>query len=129
MDDQAGENTIYRDYSLVKRILTPTGKNNLNSAMAKKKMIDDDAERTKIQCLEINIVDPLSTIDWQNMADIIREIQALAWVQFLPVGQKSCTPYQFNCMHILPNAHIPFSVLPLEKMISNKMTFVKKYEK
>ena len=29
----------------------------------------------------------------------------------------------------MPNANIPFSVLPLEKMISNKMTFVKKNEK
>ena len=48
--------------------------------MAKKKALEDDAEKTKIQCLEVNIADPLSTIDWQNMADIIREIQALAWV-------------------------------------------------
>lgn len=63
------------------------------------------------------------------MGDIIREIQALAWVQILPIGHKSSTPYQFNCMHILPNANIPFSVLPLEKMISNKITFNKKYEK
>lgn len=120
VEDQSGENTVYRDYSLVKRKATPSGKNIVNSAMAKKKMIEDDAEKTKIQCLEINIGDPLSTIDWQNMADIIREIQALAWMQILPVGQKSSTPYQFNCMHILPNGNIPFSVLPLEKMISNK---------
>ncbi len=129
MEDQVGENTVYGDYSLVKRKEITGGKNIVISAMAKKKMIEDDIERTKIQCLEINIADPLSTIDWQNMADIIREIQALAWVQILPIGQKSCTPYQFNCIHILPNAHIPFSVLPLEKMISNKITFVKKYEK
>ena len=32
-------------------------------------------------------------------------------------------------MHILPNASIPFSTIPLEKMISNKMTFNKKYGK
>lgn len=36
----------------------------VNSAMAKKKIIEDDTEKTKIQCLEINIVEPLSTIDW-----------------------------------------------------------------
>lgn len=52
----------------------------------------------------------------------------MAWVQLLPVGQKSSTPFQFNCMHILPNSHIP-TVLPLEKMISNKLTFSKKYGK
>jgi hypothetical protein len=63
------------------------------------------------------------------MADIIREIQALAWVQFLPVDQKSSSPFQFNCIHILPNAYIPFPTLPLEKMISNKLTFLKKYGK
>ena len=32
-------------------------------------------------------------------------------------------------MHILPNSSIPFAVLPLEKMISNKITFNKKYQK
>jgi hypothetical protein len=65
MEDQAGENTVYRDYSLVKRKPTPGGgKNIVNTAMAKKKMIEDDAEKTKIQCLEVNIADPLSTIDW-----------------------------------------------------------------
>lgn len=32
--------------------------------MAKKKMQEDDVEKTKIQCLEINIQEPLSTIDW-----------------------------------------------------------------
>ena len=79
-EDQSGENTTYRDYSLVKRrAITSSGKL-VQSAMAKKKLLEDDAEKTKIQCLEVNIADPLSTIDWQNMADIIREIQALAWV-------------------------------------------------
>ena len=129
VEDQSGENTTYRDYSLVKRrTITSSGKL-AASAMAKKKLLEDDAEKTKIQCLEVNIADPLSTIDWQNMADIIREIQALAWIQLLPVDQKSSCPYQFNCMHILPNANIPFSTIPLEKMISNKMTFNKKYGK
>ena len=81
LEDQSGENTVYRDYSLVKRKQTPSGgKNVVSSPLVKKKMNEDDAEKTKIQCLEINIADPLSTIDWQNMADIIREIQALAWV-------------------------------------------------
>jgi hypothetical protein len=64
MEDQAGENTVYRDYSLVKRKQIIGGKNIVISAMAKKKMIEDDAESTKIQCSEINIADPLSTIDW-----------------------------------------------------------------
>ena len=81
LEDQAGENTVYRDYSLIKRKQTLSGGKNVgNSPLVKKKMNDDDVEKTKIQCSEINIADPLSTIDWQNMADIIREIQALAWV-------------------------------------------------
>lgn len=32
-------------------------------------------------------------------------------------------------MHILPNSNIPFQSIPLEKMISNKLTFNKKYGK
>ena len=65
IEDQKGENTTYRDYSLVKRKeIAQSGKGMVNSAMAKKKIIEDDSEKTKVQCLEINIVEPLSTIDW-----------------------------------------------------------------
>lgn len=49
-------------------------KEQATSAILKKKQDEDDIEKTKIQCLEININDPLSTIDWQNMGEIIREI-------------------------------------------------------
>ena len=63
------------------------------------------------------------------MADIIREIHALAWVQLLPVDHKSSCPFQFNCIHVLPNSAIPPKPIPLEKMISNKRTFNKKYGK
>lgn len=74
-EEQTGDNTTYKDYSLVKRHpIASQGKNVVNSAMAKKKMLEDDVEKTKIQCLEVNIADPLSTLDWQNMADVIREI-------------------------------------------------------
>ena len=49
VDDQNGENTVYRDYSLVKRRpIASLGKNMVNSALAKKKMVEDDIEKTKI---------------------------------------------------------------------------------
>ena len=58
------EGIIYRDYSLVKRTPIAASGKIVASAMAKKKQMEDDSEKTKIQCLEINTADPLSTIDW-----------------------------------------------------------------
>mmetsp|Transcript_1986 Transcript_1986/g.3494 ORF Transcript_1986/g.3494 Transcript_1986/m.3494 type:complete len:134 (+) Transcript_1986:1288-1689(+) len=53
----------------------------------------------------------------------------MGWFQILPVGQKSSTPLQFNMMHILPSVKIPFPKVPLDIMISNKLTFLKKNHK
>ena len=59
------------------------------SAYQKKKMMEDDQEKTKLECLEIDIEMPLSTIDWANFSLVINEINGMGWVQILPVGQKS----------------------------------------
>lgn len=53
----------------------------------------------------------------------------MGWFQILPVGCKSSQPFQFNMMHILPSSKIPFSKVPLDTMISTKLTFRKKKEK
>lgn len=71
----------------------------------------------------------MSSIDWNYIALTITEIDALVWFQVLPANQKSSHPFQFNCFHVLPNANIPFPVLPIEKMIKNKMTFNTKADK
>ena len=43
-------------------------------------VIEDDAERTKLQCLDIDPENPLSTIDWQMFSNVINEIKGLGWV-------------------------------------------------
>ena len=53
----------------------------------------------------------------------------MGWFQILPVGYKSSQPLQFNMMHILPSSKIPFAKVPLDMMISNKLTFLKKKTK
>ena len=53
----------------------------------------------------------------------------MGWFQILPVGCKSSQPFQFNMMHILPSSKIPFAKVPLDTMISTKLTFKKKKEK
>ena len=40
----------------------------------------------------------------------------MAWFQVLPVNCKSSLPFQFNCVHILPEAKIPYE-LPIEFML------------
>jgi len=63
------------------------------SALARKKLQDEDKEKTKLQCLEVDLEAPLSTIDWTNVATIVTEVSALAWFQILPTGQKSSFPF------------------------------------
>lgn len=118
----------YRDYSLKKR--SETKKKDVKlSALQQKKLKDEDKQITKLQSFEIDIDCPLSIIDWTNIANLVPEINALAWVQILPTGQKSAFPFQFNCIHILPSSKIPFPKIPLDIMIKNKITFLKKQQK
>ena len=91
--------------------------------------MEQDAERTKLQCLQIDVESPLSTIDWANFALVIQEIKGLGWVQMLPSGQKSSMPFQFNMLHILPSSRIPYERVPLDAMIANKISFLKKDDK
>ena len=46
--------------------------------------MQEDLEKTKLQRLEIDIENPLSTIDWQNFCNVLGEVKGLGWVQFLP---------------------------------------------
>ena len=91
--------------------------------------MEEDQERTKLQCLEVDLETPLSTIDWANFSLVINEIKGMGWIQILPVGQKSSQPFQFNMMHIIPSSRIPFPKVPLDTMIKNKVTFLKKADK
>lgn len=52
-------------------------------------MMDDDQEKTKLQCLEVDLETPMSTIDWSNFSLVINEIKGMGWIQILPVGQKA----------------------------------------
>ena len=123
--EKESETMIYRDYSLRKRnSTTPLPKT--MSAVQKKKMMEDDETKTRLQCLEVDIAQPLSSIDWNNLITIITEVSAMGWIQILPVGQKSSSPFQFNCMHLIPSNQIPFDKVPLDSMIKNKTTFSKK---
>ena len=79
---------LYKDYSLKKRIKTQTNK--FPPTTAQQKKIDEMLTKTtKIQQLEVENHSPLSPCDWKQIATIVSEVDALTWVQFLPVGQKS----------------------------------------
>lgn len=124
-EQESKEAIIYNDYSLRKRIVT-VQKPARMSALQKKQEMEDDNEKTNLQCLSVNLETPLSSIDWSNLSLVINEISGMAWFQILPEGFKSCQPFQFNMMHILPSSKIPFAKVPLDVMISTKLTYVKK---
>lgn len=64
-------------------------KSGSKSALAKKQELEQDQTKTKIQCLEVDLEMPLSSIDWNYIALTITEIQSLVWFQILPANQKS----------------------------------------
>lgn len=74
-----GSNLLYRDFSLKKRIKTKvfTQKQLLEK---KKKTDEDNLVFSRLSCLEIDIKEPLSSADWENMSLIVCEVNALAWV-------------------------------------------------
>jgi len=63
---------MYSDFSLCKRLETLKSKERL-SAFEKKKQMEDDQEKSKLQCLEIPSVNPLSSADWNALANVIHE--------------------------------------------------------
>lgn len=79
---------LYKDFSLKKRMKTKIYSQK-QLLERKKKMDEDNLVISKLNCLEIDVKEPLSTADWENMSLIVSEINALAWVQILPVGKKA----------------------------------------
>ena len=49
------------------------------SALAKKQDLEIDKTKSKIQSLEIDLENPLSSIDWNYISLTINEIDALVW--------------------------------------------------
>ena len=128
---------IYRDFSLRKRIETTQRGNYATDSLAKKKRggpIKKEEEKGEpehqpnLQCLDIDITKPLTPEEWNNTISVLDETKGLGWFQILPVGQKSSQPYQFNMIHVLPQAKIPVETLPLDAFISNKISLERKKE-
>ena len=46
-----------------------------------------------MDCLEVDITEPLNKTEWTNLCKVIEETQGLGWFQILPVGQKASQPY------------------------------------
>lgn len=99
------------------------------SAAQKKKNLQMDLEMTKLQCLEIDLEAPLSHADWEQVAYVVKEISAMVWFQVLPANQKSSSPFQFNCLHVIPSEMIKVERLPIELLIAQKIKFNRKNEK
>lgn len=138
-DQTLGKDVIvYRDYSLRKRIETTPKENFVEKNLREKKKSKDaraEEEAKKedhtptLQCLDIDITEPLSDAEWNNLLDVANETQGLAWFQILPVGQKSSMPWQFNMLHVLPQVKIPVERLPIDVFIHNYLSHLKKKEK
>lgn len=50
------------------------------TTVQQKKLEEDDKEITKLRQLEIDLKQPLSLIDFKNMATVVTEVEGLAYV-------------------------------------------------
>ena len=132
--DQGSKDAItYRDYSLRKRIENSGG----GMTEGRKTMRSKDAEdqpkhiepEAKLQCLDIDLENPLSREEWNNFVQVVEATQGLGWFQILPVGQKSSMPYQFNMLHCLPSKNIPCERLPIDVFFANQVSLQRKKER
>lgn len=128
-DQKERDLIVYRDYSLRKRLCTKEKVREDFFTRKEKGESNEDVTLSKLQCLEIDNDSPLAMVEWKNLAEVVNEVQGLAWFQILPVGQKSSQPLQFNLLHVLPNAKIPVNKLPLDVMISNAVSYQRKLDR
>lgn len=131
-DQKERDLIVYRDYSLRKRLATKEKASKDDFFTRKEKGEQSsvsDENVSKLQCLEIDLEQPLATVEWKNMAEVVNEVMGLSWFQILPVGQKSSQPLQFNAVHILPNSKLPFAQLPLDVMWSGSRSYGRKLER
>ena len=127
-DQREKDEIMYRDYSLRKRLETSikAPETRMADQISKLKNKDDKKSKKeknveqKLQCLEVDITNPLSETEWTCFAEVISEVKGLGWFQILPVGQKSSQPYQFNMLHVLPASKFPVEKLPIDQFISNQ---------
>ena len=104
----------------------PPKKKNL---IGREKNAEPEPEEPKLQCLQIDITDPLTKDEWGNFLEVISATNGLGWFQILPVGQKSSTPLQFNMLHVLPQANIPFRRLPIDQFVASYHSTRRKEER
>lgn len=107
---------VCRDYSLRKRIPTEEKK-----FVLKRNKKDYNEHDSKLQCLEIDNSEPLTSFEWNNLSLVLAEVEGIAWFQVLPVGQKSSQPLQFNMIHFLPKFKFPVKKLPLQQFVEAKL--------
>ena len=120
-----------------KRLETTPKTNHSDAGMKKKKSKEKNEDKSEtapepqpnLMCLEVDICEPLSRMEWDHYLTVINETKGMGWFQVLPVGQKSSMPYQFNMLHILPQAKIPVERLPIDAFVNAKLSLLRKQER
>lgn len=87
-DQKESDIIMYRDYSLRKRLETSikAPESKVDKLIAKTRQEDKKKDKKdksqydqKLQCLEIDICNPLAEIEWKNFAEVIDEVEGLGW--------------------------------------------------
>ena len=117
-DDQEDKDLIvYRDFSLRKRLPNQEDDGGaLEKQKTNKKKKEGDV--SKLQCLQMQIDEPLCQAEWVNLSAVLNQVKGVAWLQLLPVGMKSSLTMQFNAVHILPESKIPYE-MPIETLLKH----------
>jgi len=111
----------YEDPSMTVRQPNYADDEKWTSQAEKRQKDKDDKTKSNLTNDSINVKNPLSSADWDQIREGVKNTQGLAYVQVPPVGQKSSQPLQFNSIHLVPGEKLASDDQPLFKAIESKV--------
>lgn len=120
----------FRDFGLTERLELTEVPEDMETYIAEQEM-KIEIPRSSLNSTEINITNPLTTMEWKLWYDIVVATKGHGFIQILPVGYKSSYAFSSNLMHIVPKKVRDWgdSSVALDKMISIREEYYKKENK
>ncbi len=133
LEEEEGKQIALIDYSLVERKETTSKPVSDNPSNLRNKLKVEDTKQL-INKAEINLQDPLTGQDWLKTYKVVSDTDSIAFLQFLPVGQKNFRPLANGVINIVPRKfllqeHKNFGINPQTNVQDEALPFEKAFAK
>lgn len=121
---------IYKDYGLAERLPLTEIPEDMQAYVEQEDM-KTQSPRCSLNTKEIDILNPLTAMEWKLWYDIIVATKGHGFCQILPVGYRSSSAFKNNILQILPKKLKEWRNIqpPLDTMIALREEFYKKENK